>query len=418
MLQQLHVQRFKSLQDVSVQLGRLNIVFGPNAAGKSNLLESLVLLSRLVQERTLADAFNGGIRGYPVEAFSFGEGGVEEFMAQDQSTLRIAARLAGSQRGGLDYAVEVGVRPATGELLLRDEHLQRLRKDGTVTGPAAIERLGPTEGHRLSVRRKKSGRPIVEPIGLHHTLASNLQYYGDRYPEFDDLRAEVGTWRVVYLDPREVMRRAQPPREVNDIGERGEHLLPFLHRLGATPAHKRTLGAIIRAVRNVIPSVEDVTTELVSTRGEIDLKVKQGGAWMSARVLSEGTLRVLALCAMAVNPYSRGLIAFEEPENGVHPRRIEAITKILAHAAKDRQVVVTTHSPLVIGEVIRMLQSKSLSTDDVQLLRCSGGADGTEVVPFSSTGALFNDQEINVALIANDDSLKVQAALSRGWLDG
>jgi predicted ATPase len=168
----------------------------------------------------------------------------------------------------------------------------------------------------------------------------------------------------------------------------------------------------------VIPSVEDVTTELVSTRGEIDLKVKQGGVWMSARVLSEGTLRVLALCAMAVNPYSRGLVAFEEPENGVHPRRIEAITKILAHAAKDRQVVVTTHSPLVIGEVIGMMNSGSLKAEDVRLLRCSGGADGTQVVPFSPTGALFDDQKINAALIANDDSLKVQAALSRGWLDG
>lgn len=421
MLERLKVERFKSLRDVTVELGRLNVVFGPNAAGKSNLLESLVLLSRLVQERTLADAFNSGIRGYPVEAFSFGEDGVEGFMARPQASLRLEARLSGARRGALDYHVEVGVRPQTGELLLLDERLQRLNKDGSSKGNAAIERVDRGEEPRLAIRRKGGpNHPYEERLGIHHTLASNLQYSGEeRYPDFDDLREEVGTWRVVYLDPREVMRRAQPPREVSDIGERGEHLVPFLHRLGAHDDHRQVLAAIVRGVRAVIPSIESLETRLVSTRGEIDLRVRQDGVWMSSRVISEGTLRVIALCAMAANPLTTGLVAFEEPENGVHPRRIESITKILATAARHRQVVVTTHSPLVVGEIIRMLRSRELDEGQIRLLHCSGSPDGTRVANFSPYGPLFDDAEIAKSLLStDDDSLKVQAALTRGWLDG
>ena len=421
MLQRLRVQRFKSLRDVAVELGQLNIIFGPNAAGKSNLLESLVLLSRLVQERTLADAFGGGIRGYPVEAFSFGEDGIEGFMARPEASLRLEALLSGAQKGGLEYQVEVGVRPQTGDLFLLDERLRRLNKDGSPKGNAAIEQVDRGEGPRLAIRRKGGpNHPYEERLGIHHTLVSNLQYSGDeRYPDFDDLRDEVGTWRMVYLDPREVMRRAQPPREVNDIGERGEYLVPFLHRLGTSDEHKQVLAAIIRGVRAVIPNIEALETVLVRARGEIDLRVRQDGLWMSSRVISEGTLRVIALCAMAANPFTTRLVAFEEPENGVHPRRIESITKILASAARRRQVVVTTHSPLVVGEIIHMLRSKELDEAQVRLLHCTGGPDGTRVAPFAPHGPLFTDAAIASSLLStDDDSLKIQAALIRGWLDG
>ena len=422
MLHRLRVQRLKSLRDVTVELGQLNIVFGPNAAGKSNLLESLVLLSRLVQERTLADAFGSGIRGYPVEAFSFGEDGIEGLMAQQEASLRLEAQLSGARKGSMEYHVEVGMRPQTGDLFLLDERLRRLNKDGSAKGNAAIEQVDRGEGGpRLAIRRKGGpNHPYEERLGIHHTLVSNLQSSGEeRYPDFDNLREEVGAWRVVYLDPREVMRRAQPPREVNDIGERGEHLVPFLHRLGAGEEHKKVLAAIIRGVRAVIPSIESLETALVRVRGEIDLRVRQDGIWMSSRVISEGTLRVIALCAMAANPFTSGLIAFEEPENGVHPRRIESITKILASAAQRRQVVVTTHSPLVVGEVIRMLRSKELDEASVRLLHCSGGPDGTIVETFVPHGPLFDDRAIAQSLLStDDDSLKIQAALTRGWLDG
>ena len=418
MLHSLEVRGFKSLRQVRVELARLVVVFGPNAAGKSNLLEALVLLSRLVGERTLADAFDEGIRGYPAEAFTLpGEG--EAVGADPSPTLRLGARMGGDQPT-LEYQVEVGMRLQTGQLALVDERLQRLGRAGRPSGNAALERRDGVDGPRFAIRRKSKGSPPYEEKGeIRHTHVSNHQYSGkERFPDFDALRAEVGAWRVVYLDPREAMRRAQPPREVDDIGARGEHLVPFLHRLAHDRSLSKYFDAIVRATRAVIPSVEEVRTDLAVARGEIDLWVKQDGLWVSGRVISEGTLRVLALCAMAANPLRRGLVAFEEPENGVHPRRIEVVTRLLARAAQQRQVVVTTHSPLVVREVVELIAKGEIGRDDVSLLRCRGGPDGTEVRRFEPKGALFVDSELQRALAAAEDADVVSAGLLRGWFDG
>ena len=418
MLQHLSVRGFKSLRAVEVDLARLVVVFGPNAAGKSNLLEALVLLSRLVRERTLAEAFEDGLRGRPIEAFSFGSGGLEELLSRERANLRLSARVGESDESLLEYAVEVGIRPQTGELSLVDERLQPLTTKGKENGNAVIGRSD--DGAKLRVlRRGKQAHPFEELPGLHHTLVSNLQYSGDGFPSFDELRRDVGAWRAIYLDPREAMRSAQPPREVADIGDRGQWLVPFLHRLQEDERHTQDFRAIVRATRVVIPGIEDVRTELVRSRGEVELKVKQDGTWMSARVVSEGTLRVLALCAMAANPFSRGLLAFEEPENGVHPRRIENVTGILiAAASKPRQVIVTTHSPLVVGEVVRRIRHGDLDPRDVRLLAASSGPSGTHFRAFDPVGPLFDDAEVDAALKSTDDADRVQAMLRRGWLDG
>lgn len=420
MLRRLHARGFKSLRDVDVALAPLVVVFGPNAAGKSNLLESLVLLSRLVVERTLADAFDSGIRGYPLEAFTLEGSGVADMVARPSTSLSLAAELEGAAGERLEYRVGVEIRPQSGELGLVDERLCRLTSKGRPAGNPAVERVDTDQGPRIRIRRKdKQGHPQEERLGLGHTIVSNLQYSGsDRYPDFDGLRAEVGAWRVVYLDPREAMRRSQPPREVEDIGERGELLVPFLHRLSANPAWRKDFDAIVRAARAVIPSIEAIRTELVGARGEIDLSVKQDGVWMSSRVVSEGTLRVIALCAMAASPFPTGLIAFEEPENGVHPSRIVVVTRLLASAARRRQVVITTHSPLVVGEVVRLIRSGELAAGDVKLLQCSGGPDGTAVRAFDPAGPLFENDELRKALVAAEDAAVIQEALVRGWLDG
>lgn len=418
MLQSLSIENFKSLRKVDVNLRRLVVVFGPNAAGKSNLLEALVLLSRLVSERTLAEAFDEGLRGRPNEAFSFGPGGIEEFNSRDEAKLRLEACVGDQQEKRLRYGVEVGIRPKTGELFLVDEVLQPLTSKGKNSGKPVIGRSD--DETKLRVRRRnKQAHPFEENPGLHHTLVSNLQFSGEGYPNFDELRKDVGTWRAVYLDPREAMRRAEPPREVADIGDRGQWLVPFIHRLQESADYQADLRAIVRATRIVIPSIEDVRTELVKTRGEVELQLKQDGTWMSARVVSEGTLRVLALCAMAANPFSNGLIAFEEPENGVHPRRIENVTAILVAAARaPRQVVVTTHSPLVVGEIVRRVRHGEIAAEDVSLLAASFGPDGTEFQTFEPNGPLFDDQEIGDALQSGDDASRVEAMLRRGWLDG
>ena len=71
MLRRFAVQGFKSLHGVDLALPRFAVLFGPNAAGKSNILDSVQALSRIGTNRTLAEALREPIRGYPIEAFAF-----------------------------------------------------------------------------------------------------------------------------------------------------------------------------------------------------------------------------------------------------------------------------------------------------------------------------------------------------------
>ena len=83
-----------------------------------------------------------------------------------------------------------------------------------------------------------------------------------------------------------------------------------------------------------MPSIESLSVELDERRGTLNLTICQAGVEYSSRVLSEGTLRVLALSTIAVNPWGGSLLALEEPENGVHPRRLELIAQLLFSLAE------------------------------------------------------------------------------------
>lgn len=423
MLRRVHIQGFKSLLDVEVELAPLVVLLGPNAAGKSNFLEALQVFARLVTEKTVADAFEPPLRGYPVEAFSLPTEGLRGLLAQEDVELSIAgdvqptAASNGRRPDVLRYRAAVTMKPKEGSFEVSDEYLARLGRAGSPVQKPRIERVG---DHLVVRRRGEAGKPRHEPLRLNHTLASNLQFAGEtRYPDFDRLRQEMASWRTYYLDPRGSMRTPQPPREVTDIGRSGELIAPFLHRLKGSAAHVKHLKAVGRALHATIPTIDKLDVDLDPTRGTLDIQVWQEGVPYSSRLVSEGTLRVLALCSIAANPWPSSLIAFEEPENGVQPRRIEVIADLLSSMASagERQVIVTTHSPTLVAAMTRESQRRP---GLISLLRCTHEGLATRIVPFDSRqyGELFEDAEIRQALSGPEDAALVEAMLVRGWLDG
>ncbi len=430
MLRRVRIKGFKSLSEVDIGLGRLVVLLGPNAVGKSNFLEALLLLSRLVTQRTLGDAFEA-LRGHPHEAFTLPEAGLEGLLGQDSANLSLLADVQpwpsgnGNRSDRLRYRVEIQSRPATGSLAVVDEYFSRLNKDFAPKGqprielhePMATEESGPG---RLAVRQQR-GRPRYEPLGLDHTLASDLQFSGEhRYPEFDRLRSELGSWVLYYLDPMVSMRRPQAPREITDIGVRGELLAPFLYRLKEDERLKPHFAAIRRALHSAIPTIEDIDVDLDRKRGVLDIQVRQNGTVYSSRVISEGTLRILALCGVAANPWPASLVAFEEPENGVHPRRIDVIAELLLTLATSgrTQVIVTTHSPALVAAMAR--RKRELPEGGIELLRCTQEGRRTRISSFdpSCLGSLFEDEETRAALMASEDAAVITGLLESGWLDG
>jgi predicted ATPase len=292
-LKKLHIKGFKSLADTQVEFPRLTVLFGPNAAGKSNLLEAVQLLSRIGTSRTLADVLAESIRGYPLEAFALPPGGLPELVRQQSARFTFDATV-GCEPDTYQYRIGIQIQPGSGSLTVQDEYLAKLAKSGDAKGNAAIERVD----DQLRVRRKsKPAHPRQETLGLNHTMMSDPRFNGEEYRSIELCRSEFEGWRSYYLDPRVARRGAHPPADVRNIGVLGENISPFLYRLRAQyPKH---FDSIKRSLRTLIPSIEDLNIDLDEKRGTLDIQIRQDGTDYSSRIISEypaGSCPALPTC--------------------------------------------------------------------------------------------------------------------------
>jgi predicted ATPase len=417
MLKRLKVEGFKSLQNVRLEFPPLTVLFGPNTAGKSNLLDALVILSRTATQRTLADAFSGeGVRGHPLEMFQFPQGGLSELIEKEKARiafevdLETKARDKTSDRVRYKVAIDIDPRPAA--LSIADEYLAPMTKNWTPRYTPVLE----LRGGQIHIRRKsKPAHPRIEPLGLNHTQLSDARFAGKEYFWIEKTRKQLSGFRTYYLDPRVSMRRSVPPREVEDIGTLGEDIAPFLYRL-TDPKFIKHFQAIERTLKTIIPSVDSLSVDLDEKRGTLDLQITQNGTPYNCRIISEGTLRVLALCCVAASPWPGELIAFEEPENGVHPRRLELVAQMIADMAIDRarQVIVTSHSPLFCEKILSMKREYS---KEISLIVVRQEKGKTYCRPFETSGELFKQKEIMAALSSPEEDGWFENLVLRGIVD-
>jgi predicted ATPase len=163
-----------------------------------------------------------------------------------------------------------------------------------------------------------------------------------------------------------------------------------------------------RALRTILPQIDGIDVA-VGDLGEVELRLREAGVAIPARVLSEGTLRILGMLALTGAKEPPSLVGFEEPENGIHPRRIQLIAELLrARAASgDTQYIVTTHSPLL---------PDLIPEDSLYVVRRT--AAGTAIEPFFTWGPLARRGDIDRALLdREDDPLPVSERLLRGDFD-
>ena len=145
--------------------------------------------------------------------------------------------------------------------------------------------------------------PTYHERYLDHTILSR-PLYPPHYPHLVALRHELESWLSFYFEPRERMRAANPVKEVHHIGLRGEELAAFLNTLRALD--ERQFRAVEKALRMLIPSITGIHVE-VNSLGEVELRLREGSTLIPARVVSEGTLRILGLLALGGGEGATGL---------------------------------------------------------------------------------------------------------------
>ena len=437
MIRRIAVKGYKSLRNVELTLKPLTVIIGPNATGKSNLFDALHLLKRIVRSRTLAEAFEAH-RGDPIEAFSFGAEGISGLLKRDEAKFtlevdvelsewairfaeeRIRAYSAQGKSNGeararrpiteryLRYKVSVAITPSRGVLRVVDESLLALKreKNGALTPNERRKPFLERVNDRLRLRMEGQARPTEYETNLSYAVAS-LPVHPPHYPHLTAFQEELALWQFYYFEPR-LMREENPLKEAHHLTPSGGDLAAFYYTLKRE--HPMQFDNIQRALRAIVPSVQAVDVDLTED-GRLRLKVLEAVddqlVEFSAKVVSEGTLRLLGLMAILTHRSHASVVALEEPENGVHPRRLQLIAKILQYASEHRQILINTHSPI--------LPDYFEESEDIAFVSCEKKKGSTIFSPLELTG-LFREESVKDALEEHESPRTITTMLLRGDL--
>lgn len=393
MLTRLEVDGFKSFEKLDVSLTPFTAIVGNNAAGKSNLFDVIQLLSALATH-DVAEAVKT-MRGEPLELFRQTPTGRE-------SRIRIAVEVLvdplvrdpwGSEvslsHTRIRYQVTLErreLRPGVVRIQVAHEAALPILRKADPWAEAQI----PARGFRDTYLKYKRQKPWltteVRPEGQVFEIHMDGKQGRNRpasaaeatvlysitnaeFPHLFALREEMRSWRLLQLDPA-LLRKPSPAAASDVLTPDGANLAAVLAQLKAETADEdRPNGAlddIAAELNSLIPGVERLAVDLDSSSREYRIELTQrDGIPFSARVVSDGTLRILALLTLLHDPRHRGVICFEEPENGVHPGRVKDLVRRLRDMVTDlksappsgelqplSQLLLNSHSPVVLSALV------------------------------------------------------------------
>ncbi len=389
MITYIKINGFKSFHHFEMELTPFTIVAGTNASGKSNFFDALKLLGRLAETDNLKKAFKEQ-RGEFIELFTqYADNHyVSEIEFAVEMLVNTKIKDSWGNEAKLKYTrlrYELKIKRFTNSLGIEDlvvtyEHLENLKhkedKWIKLLHQDRVENWRPNVNRVRTIPYIKTEIENDKPIVL--VLPDGGQGGHRRFPlnnatrtvlsSFDTVdfphvlaaKEEMRRWTFLQLNPEDLRQATHKNTGEDVISESGKNLAAVLHRIKQEDSY--TLIEISREFQTFLPNLVDVDVidETENRQYLIKLKDKDKKEYTS-RVLSEGSLRILALCILKYNTKQTGLLCFEEPENGIHPFRLETMAKLLKSLSVDfadiemplRQVIVNTHSPVLVGHINR-----------------------------------------------------------------
>jgi predicted ATPase len=347
MITRLDVENFKCLREVSVELGPLTVLIGANDSGKSSILDAIRVVGRSASEPIAASL-----------AQEDGEG-FDALVWRREVERDIALCVTGKAGAS---AFEYGVTIGRGPSVVSD----RLLVDGQPTPWSNVQGLdvsgGP--GTRTSIAFHLKNSPALR-----------------RDPRFAVVAAFASTQKY-HLEPR-ALREVRPFQSAPMLSSSGDNLPEALDALITGP-NRSAIQHLESALHAAVPTLSGVALRTVEASGtnrigkalEFILAGTTPPITIPAGTASEGALLLTAYLVLAYGETPE-ILLIEEPENGLHPTRLEAVIDLLrkistgAVGNRPRQVIMTTHSPLLLNYV---------APDDVRICR-RDPEGGTQVTP-------------------------------------
>ena len=313
-----------------LELRPLNVLIGPNASGKSNLIDLLRLVRSMPSDMQVPIRGGGGAEGWIWKGSA-----PNTKPSLELSALPFAFRQCHRHRlvfSSLSFIPELW--PQSEVIMIEDDI--RYQSDSLNSrihmrsGDGELVETPYHEQHRrdqsaLAQFRSISDYPQITWLSF---LYEQIHIYG--------------TWES---GRGASLRRAQPADRRGDVLEEDySNLGLFLNQtLGTAPAYKRH---VVEGMNDLYPRFTNY--EVVVNSGSVQIFFTEEDTSIPATRLSDGALRYLCLLAIFYNPNPPPVVCLEEPELGLHPDIVAGLAKHLRAASERMQLIVTTHSDILI----------------------------------------------------------------------
>lgn len=363
MLTTLAIANYRSINELVMPLGPLNVITGANGSGKSNLYKALRLLAEtgrggvinaLAAEGGLDSTFWAGPEHITRRMLS-GEVAVEGGPRQEVKRLKMG--FAGDDFG---YAISLGLPPPTRSKFALDPQIKHEALwAGPVCRPASL--LVQRKAAMVKARDGRQWQVLHQHLSEFDSLFDQVgSLHGS--PEVLHLRERIRSWRFYdhfRTDPDAPARQSRLGTRTPVLHHDGRDLAAALQTIDEIG----DLQALNAAVSDAFPGAQvKVDAE---AGGLFSLRFYQPGLLrpLSAAELSDGTLRYLLLVAALLTPRPPSMMVLNEPETSLHPDLLPALARLIVRASRDCQVWVVSHAPRLVAALEQDERCNSIQLD-------------------------------------------------------
>ena len=385
-LTHLHIENFRSLANVSIELRPINVLFGPNGSGKSTLLEAILLVKECVS-RDVEEAARTWNNGFGMLWQGIGQR-VDEWKGVSISLETVLAK----------YSLRLGfsrgqIQPYAGEVLYSKEKKVHLINRKTGSDEAnfyhheenSIVKTSLTFPEKLALMQYMQGsKPTPSDVFNLRSLLNSVHYHHSHY-----------------IDLYELTRRGSESGIDITLHDDCGNLWSVLRNIRDKSAIDSRYETIIRFMRKSFPNFKDLVFDLTGPNiVYANFVEKNRRDPIPVFAVSEGHLQMLIhLTALFSNEADQdSLIVVDEPETSLHPYAISVFAEAVKHATKEwnKQVFIATHSPVLIGqfEPEDILATSLDESGQTLLTRVSEMDDIQDLLENYDTGSLYMAEAI------------------------